>query len=477
MKYTFIGHQSWLVEDGTSKVLLDPLLEDTFGTDNQFGIEVVPPRKVMESAYKNIDAVILSHEHSDHFHIQSLNKIDRTTPIYVGILTIEPMVRCIEAMGFIVYLLKSRDKISIGTLDFTAYQAHPKTAIWESRVYQFLFHSNLNDYSIFIAVDALISKDFETDVIRGEITRPDSIMISNNSQIPPKGVLGSLDNASIPEAENKARVGALGLRLVKGIIIDYSDIVHDLEHIVLCGGGFMKSGDTFGEFMMSNQGKVAALATPLFPEKNVQGAIPGMIFENNNILADRSDSIVPNTKRENELKAKFKAFSKNPEWGLRSMMDDVFDLNECCSIIINAFQIKHIQIMASDFGRLLVSVGEPNNCFEVCLLSFNQSEERRYNYNWQTNEWSTLQLEKRRPFGIRAIAADFAQVATGDIQIWDIAGLAINTWYDPSLGNNPIKYSPMGLIYSIFGEHFNIEHFEKQCEKQWFKILDEGGLC
>lgn len=32
MKYTFLGHQSWMIEEGKTKILLDPLLKDTFGS-------------------------------------------------------------------------------------------------------------------------------------------------------------------------------------------------------------------------------------------------------------------------------------------------------------------------------------------------------------------------------------------------------------------------------------------------------------
>ncbi|TBR42727.1 MBL fold metallo-hydrolase [Marinomonas agarivorans] len=467
LEYTFIGHQSWLIEEGNTKILLDPLLEDTFGFDQRYGIEVVPPRIVGEGIYKDIDAILLSHEHSDHFHLHSLNKISRKTPVYVGCLTIQPLIDAVEKLGFTVHKLKSREKIIIGGLEISAYQAHPKTVLWESRVYQFLFRSFKNNYSLFIAVDALISKDFEQDIYNKDIPQPDSILISNNSQIPPKGVTGSLDNLKIPENENRARMGALGLRLVKGIIINYSDLVHDLEHIILCGGGFMKTGDTFGEFMMSNQGKVAQLAAPLFPDKKIDGAVPGMVFRNGELLEERSINISENIERSIALKEKFLNFLQCPEWNLKAVSESsLFSFQECCEKILSEVLSKHHQIMASEFGRILVSTGNPNECFALTLIDGNTKLEKNFSYNWKTNNWKEIGNVENIPFGIRAIALDFFYVVIGKIQIWDIAGLAVSSWYDPVLGNNPIKYSPMGFIYSLFGEHFNTNHFEKLCNEQ-----------
>jgi len=477
LKYTFIGHQSWLIEEESTRILLDPLLEDTFGTDDKYGIEVVPPRIVHSSIYENIDAVIVSHEHSDHFHLSSLNKLSRTIPVYVGVLTMLPMISAIEALGFKVIKLQSRQVVTIKDIKFKAYQAHPKTVLWESRVYQFLFVSLIKSYSIFIAVDALISREFEQDVLEKKISKPNTIMISNNSQIPPDGVIGSLDNSIVPAKENKSRVGALGLRLVKGIIIDYSNMVHDLDHIVLCGGGFMKSGDTFGEFMMSNQGKVAALASPLFPDKKIHGAYPGMVFENDHAQTSWDRGIEHNKNRENKLKEKFKAFVEKPDWQLKSVSNIEEDFHENCKTIISILSKKHRQIMSSDFGRLLVSVAHPSNCFEICLLHVKAKKERRFNFNWLANTWEETHNPNYAPFGIRAAAADFADVATGKIQIWDIAGLSINTWYDPKLGNNPVKYSPMGLIYSVFGEHFNVEQFDHLCLRQLNDLHLEKTAC
>jgi L-ascorbate metabolism protein UlaG (beta-lactamase superfamily) len=92
MKYSFLGHQSWLFQEGSTKILLDPLLQDTFGVDPKHGIEIVPPRLIQREIYQDADAVLLSHEHSDHFHPASLSLLRKGIPVYVGELTLEPVI-------------------------------------------------------------------------------------------------------------------------------------------------------------------------------------------------------------------------------------------------------------------------------------------------------------------------------------------------------------------------------------------------
>ena len=465
MKYTFLGHQSWIFEEGRTKILMDPLLEDTFGFESKHGIEVVPPRTINKKIYEDADAVLLSHEHSDHFHPASLKHLKKGLTVYVGVLTLAPVIWTLREMGFNVVKVKSGETITIGDLTITFFQAHPKTVIWESRVYQFLFVSNVTKYSIFVAVDALISKDFENALKIETIAPPDTIMVSNNSQIPPRGAFSSMDNVVIPERENPARNGPLGLKLVKAIIVDYSDIVHDLEHIILCGGGFMKSGDVFGEFMMSNQMKVAALAAPIFPEKNIQGATPGMSFTDGKLNGGIESGITANEKRSKELSDKFEAFRANPVWDLHSIEEiDPVSFFDTCDRIVRAFDRRYQTIIVTDIGRILVSSPNPTSCFELDLEDDRSKQRARYSLNIISGTWSRCDGEMKRPFGIRAMVADFSAMLDGNLQIWDCAGLSIATWYDPSLGNS-IKYSPMGMLYAVFGEHFNVTQFQGICER------------
>lgn len=476
MKYTFLGHQSWLIEEGDTKLLLDPLLFDTFGMHESFGIEVVPPRQIDPEYLQDISGIVISHEHSDHFHLPSLNLLPRTVPVFLGVLTLSPVVSALEELGFTVVKLRSTDEIELGSLSIRFYQAHPKTVIWESRVYQILVRSLAVDYSIFIAVDALISRDFELDIAKGHVDRPNTIMISNNSQIPPKGVMAALDNASVAHDENRSRVGPIALRLVKTIIVDYSDMVDDLRHIVLCGGGFMKSADTFGKFVMSNQTQIADLAGPLFPEKRIVGAIPGMTITNDDCDIGSADWIKLNLARDQELEEKYQKHLENPTWELKSLVDvggkQEFKFENDCEVVLDCFKEKHRHLLSTDFGRILLSYGDPENIFEIELISNDFSEIRNFQFSPLSGCITRKALgEATSLFGFRAFAADLAAVVNGEIQIWDIAGLSVITWYDSSLGRS-IEYSPMAFLYAALGEHFQVDI----CEKVFMNIAESINL-
>jgi L-ascorbate metabolism protein UlaG (beta-lactamase superfamily) len=83
MKATFLGHQSWLISSSNTNLLIDPVLYNSFGSDDDNSIEIYPPREINISRMPKIDAIILSHEHSDHFHIPTLIKF-KDTPILVS---------------------------------------------------------------------------------------------------------------------------------------------------------------------------------------------------------------------------------------------------------------------------------------------------------------------------------------------------------------------------------------------------------
>ena len=90
MKVTLLGHQSWMITYNKTNVLIDPVLYEGFGSQDDNSIEIYPPRKIEFENIPKIDAIILSHEHSDHFHIPTLLKFKKV-PIIVSSI----MVNCV----------------------------------------------------------------------------------------------------------------------------------------------------------------------------------------------------------------------------------------------------------------------------------------------------------------------------------------------------------------------------------------------
>lgn len=164
MEVVFIGHQTWLVNHLNTKILIDPLLCEDFGLVDEHRIEIYPPRHVDPSALADVDMIFLSHEHSDHFDIKSLNLLPRKAQFFVGVNIIEPVKKCIRELGFKLTEINSTDPIVINDLLVRFYPADPNTAFWESRVMQIHLEERFFPKTgIFIAVDALVSKVFKKD--------------------------------------------------------------------------------------------------------------------------------------------------------------------------------------------------------------------------------------------------------------------------------------------------------------------------
>jgi L-ascorbate metabolism protein UlaG (beta-lactamase superfamily) len=113
---TFLGHQGWLVATPGTRVLLDPLLTEGFGHGALLG-RVFPPRVLELDALGPIDAVILSHEHDDHFDIPSLDRLDRAIPIYLSSRSSSAARAILAELGFArVLALEPDAELSIDEL-------------------------------------------------------------------------------------------------------------------------------------------------------------------------------------------------------------------------------------------------------------------------------------------------------------------------------------------------------------------------
>ncbi len=102
---TFLGHQGWAFQSEHACILVDPLLHEEFGHAQALEYRVFPPRVFTYAALPPLDAVILTHEHDDHFDIPSLALLERTIPIYLSARSSIAARQILETMGFTVHPL------------------------------------------------------------------------------------------------------------------------------------------------------------------------------------------------------------------------------------------------------------------------------------------------------------------------------------------------------------------------------------
>ena len=116
MNIDFLGHATLLVRGREGTVLFDPLL---FGIHHEGLYDVFPPRTLDLKGLPQIDLVVVTHRHLDHFDLESLTALPRAIPIAV---TDDPLlVRCISALGFKrVKRIANFESIGLGSMKLTA---------------------------------------------------------------------------------------------------------------------------------------------------------------------------------------------------------------------------------------------------------------------------------------------------------------------------------------------------------------------
>jgi hypothetical protein len=103
MRVCFLGHQGWGFQAGDAIVLLDPL-EKAMG-NGSCRLPVWPPRTLLFDAMPSIGGVIISHEHSDHFDLETLVHLPFRGPVHIPDLAADSMRQALMDLGFHIVLM------------------------------------------------------------------------------------------------------------------------------------------------------------------------------------------------------------------------------------------------------------------------------------------------------------------------------------------------------------------------------------
>ena len=95
MKVTLLGHASVLVEMEGATCLMDPVFCDPF---EEGAVTSCPRRSVFPDRLPQVDTVIISHRHPDHFDLRSLVMLPRDADV---ILPVDPLIGyALKKLGF-----------------------------------------------------------------------------------------------------------------------------------------------------------------------------------------------------------------------------------------------------------------------------------------------------------------------------------------------------------------------------------------
>jgi hypothetical protein len=143
LRLTFLGWQGWMVGSATTNILVDPLLGTSVGrgpepTRQKF--LMYPPRHYHRERCPRIDALVISHEHEDHFNIPSLLKIDRRIPVLLSARSSAAARTMLAELGFSVELVHPGSPRRVGDLEvrfFSPIHEYDTTDEWDTVGYLF----------------------------------------------------------------------------------------------------------------------------------------------------------------------------------------------------------------------------------------------------------------------------------------------------------------------------------------------------
>lgn len=118
MRITFLGHQGWHFENEGRGLMLDPILESI--GNGRAKLPIWPARRLDFGKFGPIEAVIVSHEHADHFSLETLAALPKPCRIYLSDLSSSAMECVISEMGFEVRRFGALQPFTVCGLRITA---------------------------------------------------------------------------------------------------------------------------------------------------------------------------------------------------------------------------------------------------------------------------------------------------------------------------------------------------------------------
>jgi len=270
---TFLGHQGWLVHTPKAAILIDPLLCEDFGHIHELGYRVYPPRRWTPEAAPVLDAVILSHEHDDHFDLPSLAKLERSIPIYLSARSSSAARGVLEHMGFSVRSLEPGGSYTFGDLEVTAFTGDHSSIDcgdeWDAL--PFLVRSTEGHGSFFSMVDITITQA-HVEWAAAKAMRPGILSWTNNAM--DWSHMADYLSERVEGTQQCFVKWGVGHKLV-------TSIWGTPAAMVMCAGGFTFAEDRAWlnrRVFCVDVDQVVANMTKLYPKEKFFAGVPGQTW-------------------------------------------------------------------------------------------------------------------------------------------------------------------------------------------------------
>ncbi|MET8630292.1 MBL fold metallo-hydrolase [Kitasatospora sp. NPDC004669] len=462
LELTFLGHQTWLVQGGGHRVLIDPILKTHFGLPGRAECRVWPPREIDTGLMPTPDAVVLTHEHLDHFHLPSLDLLPRTVPVYSGPLLPAAVEEAIARLGFTVHRIDHSTPLRLGDLRLTLYPAGAKTLWWEDRVVQPCVQV-ADGPSVFIAVDADPSDLYLQAVAEGTEPTPRMAVVSNNSQIVPPGMPASSVNL-LPGLDGTRH--KTGLAVLHQLLLEVLAPLPGVADVALCGNGFLPPQSPHGPFLYSDHPAMATAANSLQLMFKVHGPRPGDRLTVPASAAEKVTSGQVGWLRIDEdfeyeaLVAHAKFLNDPGQVELAPLAEPPADWDQALALVEAELPRLGREMLATGTGAVATSIHEylagPLGAHRMVLRLKDGPGGELLQYAWDITTATFVRVEATDreeamaafPFGAEVFFQDYAALLQGRLQVWDVGGGAMECW---SIGA-PLD-SPVYAFFRVYGEH------------------------
>lgn len=147
VKISRILHAGYVFERSGVQIAFDPIFENPFSKNCFAYPDVCFDQETIRSL--RFSAIFISHFHDDHCSLQSLDLLDRNTPIYIYCV-FDELIELIKELGFIhVFPLKLNEPVGVGP-----FQVIPRRALDED--VDSIFHIQVDGLNILNVVDSWI---------------------------------------------------------------------------------------------------------------------------------------------------------------------------------------------------------------------------------------------------------------------------------------------------------------------------------
>ncbi|MDO8625694.1 MAG: MBL fold metallo-hydrolase [Candidatus Diapherotrites archaeon] len=148
----FFGHSFFKLSFGSKNVLVDAFMGRTNGTADFACLEAP---KVKESDLKNVDVVLVSHEHFDHFDPELVKQI--VLENNACLVCHESLFSTMDLPKHLVHPISANEKVSVRGINVQAVDVHHPKAYYPMG---FLVSANGNGPTVFHAGDTDLLDDF-----------------------------------------------------------------------------------------------------------------------------------------------------------------------------------------------------------------------------------------------------------------------------------------------------------------------------